>query len=373
MTTKKTLSLIMVFLISFSIVAYLDVSKAQVVNPVGIDSGLVGYWRFDENSGVSALDSSGNSYTGIVSGAIWVNGKYNSALQFNGVAIKKVTIPVINGLTSFTISLWWKWNNNSGGVIADSKHCLIRNINGESGNYISVEEDGTVGYVNIDSLGVSAGRNIFQPSNFNMLTAIWNGTHLTMVTNTTRGTSFILNSLPSGSDSLLIGEYSDSGNYYVTNGIIDEIRIYNRTLSDSEISILYNGVPITVTHDLGSIVSPNGTVYVGVDQSQTFYVNSQVGYIPWSLYLDGIAYAPNPVYLLSGVQSNHTIYATSQYLGVNQPTLTPILNTPIPSNGSIFNYFGNFDSIAQLMLVGVIAVFLLITAFILFARKRRRF
>ena len=37
-------------------------------------AGQIGYWRFDETSGTSAGDSSGNNKTGTVSGAVWTAG-----------------------------------------------------------------------------------------------------------------------------------------------------------------------------------------------------------------------------------------------------------------------------------------------------------
>ena len=48
--------------------------------------GLVGYWRFDEGSGTTAYDSSGNDYHGIlVNGPVWADVKYGKALSFDGI------------------------------------------------------------------------------------------------------------------------------------------------------------------------------------------------------------------------------------------------------------------------------------------------
>jgi len=40
-------------------------------------------------------------------------------------------------------------------------------------------------------------------------------------------------------NNIFIGKYSLSGNYYF-DGIIDDIRVYNRSLNDNEISSLYH-------------------------------------------------------------------------------------------------------------------------------------
>ena len=48
-------------------------------------SGLAGYWNLDEGTGTTAYDSSGNGNNGNVNGAVWTQGKAGNALQFDGV------------------------------------------------------------------------------------------------------------------------------------------------------------------------------------------------------------------------------------------------------------------------------------------------
>ena len=49
-----------------------------------IDSGLVGYWSFDEGNGTVAYDSSGSGNNGTIQGASWTEGVLGSALYFDG-------------------------------------------------------------------------------------------------------------------------------------------------------------------------------------------------------------------------------------------------------------------------------------------------
>jgi len=44
--------------------------------------GLVGYWTFDEGSGTTASDYSGNDNHGTITGAEWVTGQFGGALNF---------------------------------------------------------------------------------------------------------------------------------------------------------------------------------------------------------------------------------------------------------------------------------------------------
>ncbi len=64
--------------------------------------------KFDEGSGVSAADASGNNWTGtLVGGPTWVAGKLNNAVSLSG-STQYVTLPsgVVNDLTTCTISTW---------------------------------------------------------------------------------------------------------------------------------------------------------------------------------------------------------------------------------------------------------------------------
>jgi hypothetical protein len=58
-----------------------------IVNPPRtLQTGLQGYWRFDETSGLTAADSSGNNRVGTVTGPAWTPaGRLNNALDFDGV------------------------------------------------------------------------------------------------------------------------------------------------------------------------------------------------------------------------------------------------------------------------------------------------
>src|SRR5262249_40929284 len=50
-------------------------------------SDLVAYWKFDEGSGTTTADSSGNGNTGtLMNGVQWVTGITGNALYFDGIA-----------------------------------------------------------------------------------------------------------------------------------------------------------------------------------------------------------------------------------------------------------------------------------------------
>jgi hypothetical protein len=68
---------------------------------------LLAWWRFDDGSGTTAADSSGNGLDGTLEGgAQWVDGQLAGAIQFNGSNARVVAphIPLDN--RSFTITMW---------------------------------------------------------------------------------------------------------------------------------------------------------------------------------------------------------------------------------------------------------------------------
>ena len=81
----------------------------------GVDLGLVGWWKFDEGSGTTAYDSSGNGHDGTFMGdPQWVAGKFGGALEFDGSA-DLVNVPddfrldFLDGSTpTFTVEFWFK-------------------------------------------------------------------------------------------------------------------------------------------------------------------------------------------------------------------------------------------------------------------------
>jgi hypothetical protein len=61
-------------------------------------SNLVAYWKFDEGTGTTTADSSGNGNTGILTnGPLWTAGRIGNALYFDGID-DNVTVADSNSL-----------------------------------------------------------------------------------------------------------------------------------------------------------------------------------------------------------------------------------------------------------------------------------
>jgi len=69
---------------------------------------LVAAWSFDEGTGDTVRDVSGNGHNGTISGAKWVDGKFGKALEFNGDG-DQVLVPnhdALNIKGELTVEAW---------------------------------------------------------------------------------------------------------------------------------------------------------------------------------------------------------------------------------------------------------------------------
>jgi hypothetical protein len=74
----ERISLILVF-VAMLITGYVGVSHCVL-----LDENTMGFWSFDEGDGDTVMDASGNRNDGVIDGALWIDGKYGKALEFDG-------------------------------------------------------------------------------------------------------------------------------------------------------------------------------------------------------------------------------------------------------------------------------------------------
>src|SRR4030088_2459841 len=91
--------------LSFAFVVLACRVAAQVATPPTAIHGLVGYSNFDEGSGTTANDSSGNGNFGTVINARWATGKFGGALDLtNGQGYVSLhNIPLVSASLEFWI------------------------------------------------------------------------------------------------------------------------------------------------------------------------------------------------------------------------------------------------------------------------------
>jgi prepilin-type N-terminal cleavage/methylation domain-containing protein len=203
--------------------------------------GLVGYWPFEEGSGTTAKDQSGNNNTGtLINGPTWTQGKVGSALSFDGVDDRVDLGNVLNfGTGAFTISAWVKPTNCT--KIANT---IVSkgNANFANGWYFRVlASTCNLGFSAANSTQVSVDNVIANNQLFYVSLTRTSGAVLTLYVNgTVRASGSYAGDL-TNTLSFIIGDaswYLAQG--YGFEGTIDEVRLYNRALSDAEIKALYD-------------------------------------------------------------------------------------------------------------------------------------
>ena len=240
-----TLEIVILFiLISICIIPF-DIRKVEADSP----NYLVAYWSFDEGSGNTAYDGSGNGNDGTIIGTTWSEGIYGKALYFDGDNdYVNFTSPVLN-TPSYSICAWVKPDSITGGtdmyVIANGGE------GGGTGFYINTEWAG--GFNGDYQFGVSkkdigfrgSASNNPPSTNWTFLVGTWDGSsnpsNIKLYVDgvmTATGIQGTYKDRPERN--LRIGAPSNDENINLGSwiGVIDEVRIYNRVLTDDEIETL---------------------------------------------------------------------------------------------------------------------------------------
>jgi fibronectin type 3 domain-containing protein len=211
------------------------VNRPIVAHAQSNSSGLVAYYTFNEGSGTSVNDSSGNGNTGTISGATWTTGKYGGALSFNG-RFSTVIIPDSASLrlsSGMTLEAWVFPTRTINGwedvVYKDTDIYFLEG--GSTGSQSPPATGGTfVTNGNVPMRGTSA----LPVNTWTHLAATYDGkTLLLYVNGVVVARQAMADSLTSSTNPLQIGGDPTFGQYF--QGTIDEVRVYNLALTQSQI------------------------------------------------------------------------------------------------------------------------------------------
>ncbi len=225
------------------------------------DATSLSWYRFDEGSGTSALDSTSNGFVGTLHNATYAAGRTGggTALALSGTT-QYVSLPAGGSdlVTDFTISVWFKlaapiaagtaqhlFDLEGDGVANDGAATLVLTNNGAAyilqlwSHYQHVPLHYSL-YNTIIPAPVGAWHHYTIVRNSNEFTAYYDGVVTGSTYNGTLLTPFpVLNfSLPKRVGAYAAAATVPGTTQFYWNGLIDDLHIYTRALSAEEISAL---------------------------------------------------------------------------------------------------------------------------------------
>ena len=270
------LILITLFLVSVFHLGIFSVAVAGYTQP----AGLVGYWNFDQSSDTAAHDSSGNNNHGTIHGTFSTNGKINGALFFDGVDdyVDCGNSETLDPTQGATIEAWVNFDI----LPSDAGH--IMEIASRSGGGtdldLQTETDNRIKFfIGPGGPNVAVSNTVVEIDKWYHVVGTYQaGSYIKIYVNAelekTTSISITRNTNP---NSFSIGRSMVwPGRFF--EGKIDEVKIYNRPLSEEEIEAEYIQVSI----------SPSSKV-MSVGQFQQFMLSISGGTSPYTCqwYLNG--------------------------------------------------------------------------------------
>jgi hypothetical protein len=318
--------------------------------------GVISEFNFNEGTGTTALDISGNTHNGtLVNGPVWTTGKYNQGVSLDGtndyINIADHADYTLNAAQSYSWSGWVKNTNfNQWGTVwsqtVDNSNYFYfyahTTTDAEAGpvtNGISV-----YWYNGANKLVIHSNDNVLTAGAWSYITVTYNGSQVQAnrfsiyvngvdVTNRTdvvsSGTIASLNPT-----NIRIGSNQPFGDYL--NAVVDDVRYYTRLLSSGEIlSDMNTPVGTDNTAPTVSISGPaNGSSVTGTI-SVTANVSDNVGVTGVQFLLDGVNLGAEDVASPYAVSWNtipvangtHTLTARARDAAGNSSTSTGVTVT----------------------------------------------
>jgi len=215
---------------------YLDITTTKIARNI-TTTGRIAYWQFNENSGNAVNDSEGDN-NGIMTGANWVSGINGSALDFDGTG-GHAEIPLTDELNfegeNASFSVWFKMNE-----LGDHGTLLFNRV-----KYIlKLDNHGKVSFglynPTWSSVTTDWADRVIDTDWHNVIVT-YDGIHLHMyldaiLIKTTETTGEINTS----TSAIFIGN-EDTRNDFPA--LVDQVAIYTSTLTQEEITELYQNTP----------------------------------------------------------------------------------------------------------------------------------
>ncbi|UCG52597.1 MAG: VCBS repeat-containing protein, partial [Candidatus Latescibacterota bacterium] len=286
----------------------------EVGDSIGPTAGLIHHWKLDESTGTTATDFVG-SYDGtLVNGPTWDydGGRIGGALAFDGVDdyVNLGGVDVAGG-TGLTLSLWFKADDfevydarfisKATGVQTPDHFWMLSTIDTTALRF-RLRTDGTTSKLSTSEGQIETGR-------WYHIAATYDGTMMRIYKDGVAIDSLAKTGTIDTDPSVVaaIGNQPPGAGSRPFDGLIDDVRIYNRALSASELQSMTRYSLTTNVVGNGQITkAPSQTTYAPGDTvTVTAVPDPGWSFVSWS---DGLTGSENPDTIV--VMSDTTVTAT---------------------------------------------------------------
>lgn len=252
--------------------------------------GLVGWWKFDEGSGTYVNDSSGNNNNGTYNGN-WTTGKYNSAGSFDNdddvLNLGKPAILDVRGKSEMTYVIHMFKQEST----EQEKNIILRHRDtSDAQGTLKIGTDNRLGFLLTTTTGFYTVKSsvAYPYGEYTQLAVTYTGSNIDMYINNNR-----VAHTPATGTVALVDTYHDFVVCDKVACVLDDLIVYNRSLSENEIKAIYYDSLVDLqlktnsNTTYSSKIDESGTVNVPHD-SEDADITSFTAYVPETVIIGGV-------------------------------------------------------------------------------------
>ncbi|WP_314584853.1 LamG-like jellyroll fold domain-containing protein [Paenibacillus terrigena] len=237
LTTEQTFTVTGEVTLPIGVINPNNVPLTTSINVTVKPAELVAHWKFDEGSGTTAGDSSGNGNTGtLVNNPTWTDsGKIGGALAFSGGSRAEFNASAtLNQTGNESVSLWFK----------TSQPKTLTSIFRHSNRFTALQVAGEQARVAYWPNASSSYKALYFPwtyndNNWHHYVAAYDRAHglkIYVDGNVVASDATNLGPLPTVTNKIVLGANESGGEAY--NGLLADVRVFNGALTQAEVTLL---------------------------------------------------------------------------------------------------------------------------------------
>ena len=237
-----------------------------------VPEGLIAYWKLDENTGTTAADATTNGHAAaLTSGASWnAEGRFGSAVEFDGGDARLEAGTWSVGGSALTLTAWIKADDFG---VGDARIISKATDHFEQDHYfmLSTVTDGPMKLrARLKTGGQThtliAASGALQAGTWAFVAMVYDGTTLKLFKDAAEAGSMTKNGMLDTNDSVPIWVGNNPGprdHKKPFDGLIDDVRIYDRALDPQELQILRDATAPALPAVTAVAIDPSASEIAG--------------------------------------------------------------------------------------------------------------